>query len=82
MRLQRDCRRWGEGRCPDKGGAAGKRRKQSMRAHRQEVSALGLTVCCVGFACTPQELIRRQQDIENAKRLYKGDGNEDMPAEI
>lgn len=29
-----------------------------------------------------QELIRRQQDIENAKRLYKGDGNEDMPTEI
>lgn len=35
----------------------------------------------VVFACL-QELIRRQQDIENAKRLYKGDGNEDMPTEI
>jgi hypothetical protein len=32
--------------------------------------------------CALQELIRRQQDIENAKRLYKGDGNEDMPTEI
>lgn len=32
--------------------------------------------------CAVQELIRRQQDIENAKRLYKGDGNEDMPTEI
>lgn len=35
----------------------------------------------LGATCL-QELIRRQQDIATAKMLYKGDGNEDMPAEI
>lgn len=82
MRLQPDCRRWGEGRCPDKGKQwANSANKHACTRIRSEWSGTDC-VLCVGFACTPQELIRRQQDIENAKRLYKGDGNEDMPNEI
>jgi hypothetical protein len=37
-------------------------------------------VCCWLCRCHVQELIRRQQDIENAKRLIKAD--DDMPTEL